>query len=314
VQVQATRILDDPVAIAGTPLTVCAPKGWVRDSGNPRLFGKLIRKEVWGRERWAAERTLEFHYNDFFHQFVRMFQAAALHPGTPAAIGEWNGVQYVVARNTPQMPGHTALRWATTPAGEQIGVTYTPLAEISHGDLYLLDEICAAVQSNGTRPEPASTLPDQVGVSFPAADGRELLGPDDQGGPGFWVQELQTGQPIWAIGIFRRSIDPERWPDEIEWFLYESRKLESRMLNLRKPLLDPRRQVGSRADGAFVGVLRNPVPGRSGCAVVSFWTVAQSPTRAAAIYVLAVPAHARRANDAGAKLAETLEFRADYPG
>ena len=122
-QVQRTRALDVAIALEGTPLMVRAPKGWVRDPKNPRLFGKLIhKKSIWGGEIWAAERTVEFHYNDFFRQFVRMFQVAAAYPAEPARLGAWDGVQYVVDRNTPRMPGQAALRWVTTPEGGQIGV------------------------------------------------------------------------------------------------------------------------------------------------------------------------------------------------
>jgi hypothetical protein len=303
VQVQRTRVLAEPVSLAGTPLIVRAPQGWVRDPGNPRLFHKLIRKEVWGRERWAAERTLEFHYNDFSAQFMRMFRVAATYTGEPARIGEWEGVQYVVERNSPRIPGQIALRWVTTPAGAQIAVVYTPLAEISHGDLYLLDEVCAAVRlAEAASGAPSPSLAARAGLRLPEAAGWEVLGPDDEGGPGLWVQGVEEQRPVWAIGVFRRSL--ARWAGPEEWFLYEARQLH----------LAGAPRAGRRADGTFVGVLRHPAPEREVPPVVSLWAVAASSTRAAVLYVLAAPAHVEQADAAAQQLVGSLEFVSDFPG
>ena len=302
VQVQSTRALGEAVSLEGTPLLVRAPEGWVRDAKNPRLFGKPIRKIIWGREISAAERTVEFHYNDFSGQFMRMFKVAAAYPAQPAQIGEWDGVQYVVERNSPRMPGQKVLRWATIPGGGQIGVEYTPLAELSHGDLYLLDEICRAVRVEGAGSAPApATLPARAGVSFPIAAGWEILGPDVAYGPGFWVQKVEGDRPVWAIGVFRRSLGRA----DSESFL----RLEARRLGwVGQP------QGGYREDGALVGVLRHPAPERSGSVVAALWVVTKSSTRAAVIYVLAVPAYAERADDAAEELAGTLEFISDFSG
>jgi hypothetical protein len=251
---------------------------------------------------WAAERSVEFHYNDFSGQYVRMFQAAATHPAESAQIGGWDGVQYVVERNSPRMPGQTVFRWATTPGGGQIGVEYTPLAEVSHGDLYLLDEICRAVwvDEAGSASTP-STLLAHAGVSVLLPDGWEILGPDHQEGPGFWVQEAAGGRPTWAIGVFRRTLGQA----DSERFL----QLEARRLGwVGQP------QGGYREDGTLVGVLRHPAPERSGSVIASLWVVTKSPVRAAVMYVLAVPACAERADDAAAELAQELEFVADLPG
>ncbi len=298
-QVWSARALGEAVALEGTPLVVRTPKGWVRDVDNPRLFGKLIHKEVWGREMWAAERTVEFHYNQFSKQFLRLFQVASAYPSQPARIGEWEGVQYVVDRNTPRMPGQMAFRWVTTPGGSQIGVEYTPLAELSHGDLYLLDEICQAVQMDDTdsRPTPGELLA-RAGMSFPVDEGWEILGPDDQEGPGFWVQEVEDHRPVWAIGVFRRvgAIDPVRLL-----------RLEARQLRLGA---SP--QGGSREDGTFVGVVRQPDALRGGSAVAALWVVSQPPKETAVLYVLAGPGYAGRADGAAEQLVATMEFVADF--
>ena len=303
-QVRSARALGEAVALEGTPLVVRTPKGWVRDVDNPRLFGKLIHKEVWGREVWAAERTVEFHYNDFFRQFTRMFQVAAAYPAELARIGEWDGVQYVVARNTRGLPGQMAFRWVTTPGGSQIGVEYTPLAELSHGDLYLLDEICQAVRLDAPEPgRTAQALLARAGVSFPIGADWEILGPDDQRGPGLWVQSVEGNRPVWALGVHRRYLGRQRKPAEL---------LEAEARTLRVVFEGPREQ--HREDGAYVGVLLNPDVLRQGSVVASLWVVAKSSTEAAVIHVLAEPPHAMRANEAAAELAGTLEFVAGFPG
>jgi hypothetical protein len=297
-QVQRTRALGEAVLLEGTPLVVRAPEGWIRDAKNPLLFGKLIRKQIWGREIWEAERTVEFHYNEFSKQFLRLFQIASAYPSEPARIGEWEGVQYVVDRNTPRMPGQMAFRWVTTPGGRQIGVEYTPLAEFSHGDSYLLDEICQAVQVDDTnsRPTPAALLA-RAGLGFPINDEWEILGPDHQDGPGFWVQEVEDHRPVWAIGVFRRvgAIDPERLL-----------RLEARQLHLGASL-----QGGSREDGTFVGVVRQPDAVRGAGVITSLWVVSRPPTETAVLYVLAGPGYTGRANGAAEQLVATMEFTAD---
>ncbi len=303
-QVQARRALGDAVAIEGTPLIVRLPKGWVRDSKNPRLFGKLVRKKVWGREVWAAERTVEFFYNDYFVQFMHMFQVAATRSPEAVRIGEWEGVQYVVQRRSRQMVGQTVYRWVSTPEGSQIGLEYTPLVEMSHGDLYLLDEICEAVRLSGDEPDrkPQALLA-HAGVGFPIAADWEIIGPEDIGGPGFWVQKVEEHQPIWALGVYRRSLG--RRSEPIELLLAEAQQVRSVF----------RRPKGQfREDGVYVGVLLNPDVMRSGSVIASLWVVAKSPAEAAVIYVLADPRYAADANEAAAELAEMLEFVSAYPG
>jgi hypothetical protein len=298
-QVQRTRALGDAVPLEGTPLVVRAPEGWVRDAKNPRLFGKLIRKQIWGREIWAAERTVEFHYNEFSQQFVRMFQVAAAYSSEPARIGEWEGVQYVAARNTQGIAGQMAFRWVTTPGGSQIGVEYVPLAELSHGDLYLLDEVCQAVRMDDTDSQltPGALLA-WAGLSFPVDDAWEILGPDHQEGPGFWVQEVEDHRPAWAIGVFRRlgAVDPARLL-----------RLEARQLRL-----GALPQGTTREDGTFVGVVRQPDAVRGGDPVTSLWVVSRPPKETVVLYVLAGPGDAGRANAAAEQIVATLEFTADF--
>ena len=308
VQVQGTRALGDPVAIADTPLIVRPPLGWVM-SDNPRLFGKPIRKQIWGREIWTAERAVEFHYNDYFTQYTLMFRLAAARTGLPARIAEWNGIQYVANRQVVdhggrRIVGQKVHRWVSTPRGEQIGVEYTPLAELSHGDLYLLDEICEDIRLDETRPKfTPQELLEGAGFSATVSDDWNVMGPDDLGGPGVWFQQSGDDQPLWAIGVFRRHLRSNHNP--LEWLIAEAQQTGVGFDH-------PREQ--SRQDGVYVGVLFSADATHNASVIASLWIVAQSPNEVAIMYVLTDPVNLSEANQAASELAATLEFVAPYPG
>ncbi|MFQ5807171.1 MAG: hypothetical protein ACE5I3_12050 [Phycisphaerae bacterium] len=302
-QVRGTRALGDEVRIKGTPLTVRPPKGWVQSSTDPGVFGKPVRKRVWGREVWAAERKLEFHYNDYFVQFTRLFQAAAANVSRPAQIGGWDGVQFLLERRGSRSGDQTIYRAVSTPWGGQISVEYTPLAEVSHGDLELLDVVCEAVQLSGSnlRSDPQETLA-YAGVRFPIAPGWEVLGPQDGRGPGLWMQRVEADRPVWALAVFRRYL--RRGSQPIDLLLAESRQLLPRL---------SRPQEARRDDGTYLAVTHNRDLARTGSVVVSVWVVAKSRVEVAVIYVLADPRYARTADDAAVELAGTIEFVSEFP-
>ncbi len=302
-QVRGALALADEVAIAGTPLTVRPPKGWVQDPRNPYVFGKWVRKRVWGREVWAAERKLEFGCNDHFAQLTRLFQAAAASPGQPARVGGFDGVQFLLEWRGLQSTGQTIYRWASIPRGDQISIEYTPLAEVSHGDLDLLDAVCEAVRLRGPdAPRPPQQTLAHVGVSFPIAADWQVIGPDHRNGPGLWVQELEGNRPVWAVGVYRRHLRRGSEPGEL--LVAESRQLPSRF---------SRPQRAFRDDGTYVAVTRNLGPARAGNVIASMWVVAKSAVETAIIYVLADPRHAEAANSTATELAGTIQFVAEYP-
>lgn len=301
-QVRATRVLGAEVSLPDMHLIVRPPAGWI-PSKERALFGKVVQKEVWGRRVLAAERTVEFFHNDYFSQFVRMFQTAALVPATKRSIGGFEGVQYILDRQSSQIPGQTILRWAATPGGDLLGIEYNPLAEASPGDDELLDEICRAVrlEESTTRPA-ADAIPQQAGVAVKNTDGWGFLGPDNQQGPGFWIIGKSGDSPVWAMGIFRRYLGGRRDPMELlgreageVWRVFENP------------------QVRHREDGTFVAVVTSPGRGTNIGIVSSVWVIAKSTVETAVVYVLSVPRFADQANQAAAQVAEDLEFTSDYP-
>jgi hypothetical protein len=312
-QVRGALALGEEVAIAGTPLIVRPPKGWQQDPRNPHVFGKWVRKRVWGREVWAAERKLEFHYNDYLVQFTRLFQAAATSVPHPARIGAWEGVQFLLEQHGSRSGIQTVYRTVSTPRGAQISIEYTPLAQVSHGDLDLVDVVCAAVRGAGTD---ASRTPQDmlayVGVSFPIAPDWQVVGPDQRNGPGLWIQETEQDCPVWALALFRRDLRHRGVPIgmlDVDSLVVDSLVAESRLLMPR--FLRP--QGRSREDGVYIAFAQSLDRARTSSVVVSVWVVAKSPREAAVIYVLADPRHAEAANNAAEELATTLKFAAEFP-
>ena len=300
-QVRATRVLGEEVAIPNTPLIVRPPAGWVAGESGA-VFGRLIQKQVWGRRVWAAERTVEFSYNDYFPKLLQMFQAATFSVPLQRKIGEYEAVQYLLRRPTSDGFAETILRWAITPQGSLLSVEYTPLAEVSPGDEELLDDICSAVrlESAATRPSTAALL-EHVGVSLPVDSGWQLLGPDRLQGPGFWLLGQKDGRPIWALGVFRHYLGPGG--DPMELLLGEARKFK--MFNR------PRAQ--RREDGAYMGVVLGAGQGADADGVDSVWVIAKSTVEVAVVYVLSEPKFTDDAKRAAAQVMQDLEFTVEYP-
>jgi hypothetical protein len=301
-QVRARLALGDPVHVPDTPLIVRPPAGWVGDPRDAGAFVKPVRKMVWGREQWAAERKIEFRYNDYFSQLTRLFQAASLSPGASAEIAGWPGVQWILTRRGQRWEEQTLFRWVSAPWGGQLSVEYTPLGEASDGDARLLDAVCKAVQLDGANlvHGEKETLA-YAGVSFDSAQDWKILGPDNMGGPGFCLQDGEEDPPRWGLALFRRAMRGG----------LPARVLENEAMNAPGAFLIPVESL--RGDRAYVAVsrCRDNTPG--GSAIVSIWLVAESRTRIAVIYALASPRHARLADDAAEKLVNRVEFVTDFP-
>jgi len=307
-QVRGTRALGEELWIEDTPLVVRLPRGWAQNASNPREFGKPIRKVVWGREYWTAERKIEFQYNQYLVQFARLFHSAASGGWKFAQIGGHDGVQLVLS--TPGAQGQrierTIFRWAALPDGRQVSVEYTPLGGVSHGDLYLLDAVCEAVRVDDVaRRVPPREALSRAGVDSTLEPGWELLGPDDLEGPGFWLRESQEGLPVWAMGVFRRGLGRRGGP--LELLTREAAQLREIVPVFARPA------SADRSDGARVVVMRNPEAQRPGSVISSLWVVASSPTKVAVIYAMADARHAAAVDAAAEELAGRLEFLADYP-
>lgn len=158
IQVRGSRALGDEVRIAGTPLLVHPPKGWVQSPRDPGVFIRPVQREIWGRKVWAAERSIEFYYRRWPARQpllallklsnYRDVVAAAYQP-EPAGIGGFEGVQVHRRRyrriGRRQEPFDSVYRLVCTPRGDQISVEYTPLGELSAGDMELFDAVCQAV-------------------------------------------------------------------------------------------------------------------------------------------------------------------------
>ena len=164
-QVRGGRALGEEVRIEGTPLTVRPPKGWLQDPRNPGVFVKTVRSRGWRRERWVVERKIEFYYKRWRTPQSLLYLlklsnyrdvvAAAYEPES-APIGRFDGVQIRRARvfewRGRREVGESIYRLVSTPRGDQISVEYTPLGELSPGDMELFDAVCKAVTLDDSGP------------------------------------------------------------------------------------------------------------------------------------------------------------------
>ncbi len=302
-QVRSARTLAGPVPIEGTPLVVRPPAGWVASPREPGTFIKPIRKRVWGRDVWTADRKVTFSYNDYFHQLQQLFEAMAVSPAEPGSIARFPGVQFVITEPKKRWLQQSVYRWVTTPWGGQLSVTYVPLGEATAGDLDLLDVICAGIEIKGADHErnDAKTL-SRVGVSFPRPDGWQVLGPQVMAGPGMCIQDAAQTPPRWALALFRRWLRPGQSPENL--LAMEASKTLGRFVV-------PARQPA--APDAYVAYVRNAQAIGAHSAIVSLWVVAVEPDKVAIIYALADPQHASLADAAAGRLASQLRFLTPYP-
>ncbi len=302
-QVRAARALAEPVALEGTPLVVRPPAGWVASPREPGTFVKAIRKRVWGRDVWTADRKVTFSYNDYFHQLQKLFEAMAVSPAAPGSIAGWDGVQFIVTEPGKRWVQQSVFRWASTPWGGQLAVTYVPLGEATAGDLDLLDVICAAIAINGSNLYVgAEQTLSWVGLRVPTPEEWKILGPQFVDGPGMCIQDAGKTPPRWALAVFRRWLRPGQPPANL--LANEAAQVLGRFV------VPVRRRA---ENGAYVAYVRNPQAIGGHSAIVSLWEVARQSDEVAVIYALADPQHASLADAAAAVLAEGLRFETPYP-
>lgn len=238
-QVQNRRALGPEVRIDGTPLIVRAPRGWVRERDDPSSFVLPAQYTAWGRELLVAKRELRFRYNRLAAFRSPAYGIAAqiggrLDPNrlTPARIGPFDGLQYVLPgqqRRNARLSGDVIIRCACSPRGDQITVLYLPLTELTHADLGLLDDVCAAVRLDdpAIRPRAADAL-HQAGLAFSLPSSWTVSGPDVPDVAGLHLGGAVDGEPAWALDVLRTVLAYSRTPRELlldfaltEWNLAE---------------------------------------------------------------------------------------------
>lgn len=311
-QVYGSRALGEEVQVEGAPLIVRPPKGWVADRKRPGVFVK------WNRELEGVERSIKFAYHRWrvfqplsylvrVREFLDRKQAYEPEPG---GIGGFEGVQVrrrrVFHYRGRQESGETIYRLISTARGDQISVEYTPLGELSSGDLELFDAVCRSVVLDDpcmrTKPEEALG---QAGLRFGISESWEIIGPDFPEIAGLYVQNNEGGIPVWGLGVFRTWLAPGRSPNDL---------LASFALQIwRQPAQALAARQWTRSDGATIAMLTNPTYEQRRGQITSAWVLAKSPAEATVIYVLADDSTASAADQAAAQLAEEMQFVSSYP-
>ena len=317
-QVSAGRRLGEPVRLAHTPLVVRPPAGWVQDEKDPDVFKKAVRRHAWGQEVWVVERELRFHYRcwksfqpigDLLQQTAYRDVAAAYAP-QPGKIGHLPGVQVRLQRVRPLgrrvETFESIIRLVSTARGEEISIEYTPLGELTAGDMALFDAVCAAVQIDGVEAEvPATELLSAAGVEIPLDPRWTVLPPEVPDVAGLCIQDNVSGDPHWAVELYRTALLPERSGKTLVQSFVDNE------LPAGLPLPAP--EVTQRSDGAEIVALEIPRFARQSIPVTSYRMVTASPSRAAVIIAFGSDASADQANDVAASLADALVFQTDYP-
>lgn len=158
-QVRGARALGPRVAIAGTPLSVAPPVGWIQSSETPGVFDKVIRIQRGPlQEGFAVEQRLQFGHARLSKTMpplealvlVGLLNRAAQMEVGPARIGSHSGIEVRVVK-PDVIQGRRVLRIrllraATLPSGDLVFIDYQPLVNVTLGDLTLLEDVAAAVR------------------------------------------------------------------------------------------------------------------------------------------------------------------------
>jgi hypothetical protein len=319
VQVRGSRALGDEVRIEGTPLIVRPPAGWVAGRDHRGVFVKTIEIGYRGRQHEAIERSIKFEYRrwDVFQPLPDLLRLAnwlddkqAYEP-VPAQIGGLNGVQVRRSRvfrwRGRQERGETIYRLVSTARGDQISVEYTPLGEVSPGDMELFDAVCRAVKLT----DPAVSVQAEAalahaGVRFSPTENWTILNPDYPEIPGLYIQNHDANRiPVWGLAVFRTWLAPGRNPLDLLTSFAE--------LEWPPEAIPDASQQWTRSDGAIVATLGHGAMRPRGGHVASAWVVSKSPAEAVLIFALADSQAAPAADQAAGMVAEEIEFLTSYP-
>ena len=318
-QVSAGRRLGDPVRIENTPLTVRPPAGWVQDRDDPEVFKKPVRKQAWGQEIWVVERELRFHYQrwESFQPIGELLQqtayrdVAAAYAPQPGKIGQLQGVQVRLQRVRPlgrRVESFESInRLVSTARGEEISVEYTPLSELTAGDMALFDEVCAAVQIEGVEfgVSPEELLA-RAGLELTLDPRWTVLPPDYPQVAGLCIQDNLVGDAHWAVEIYRTVLLPGRSAETLVQSFVDNE------LPAGLPLPAP--TVTRRPDGVGVTTLEIPRFARQGLPVASYCVITASPAEAAVVLAFSSDTSSEPAGEVVQNIANGLTFKAAYPG
>jgi hypothetical protein len=311
VQVQASRSLGSRVRIEGAPISVQPPRGWQADPNDPLQF------------RPPADRSVQMHEADIFRRVIYRYsrRPAFVPPDTllreldirggseslvrSARLAGLDGLEAVRVRNSPYGTLQTLLRLACSPRGDVLLIEYWPLAELDPGDLALMDRLAAAVQFDQTHFETsAETLLRSSGIRFEVPSDWQLVGPDFNDIPGFYVLGSVQNQPVYALMVMRTWLAHGRTPEAV--------LADTAAIRWQRPITPLHLRQQDRSDGVQITAVVHPDGPRPGEYPV-LRIVSNTPGEALFIAATADAEHAGAADAAAQWLAENVRFERPFP-
>lgn len=312
-QVRQRSALGPEQRVGDTPLRVRLPAGWQADPEDPQAFILPVREEGWRRQHLRYERRirLEFERLGWFQPLEDLLRSGSLgdarrvSEARPARLGSYDALE--LDRFVPVRLGRrtlmreTIVRLTCLPRGQLVTVTYDPLIELRPSDREIVDDICRSLRiEDPTLVGPPDEFLRAAGLRLELDPGWRLVGAEFPEVAGVHVGGSVDGLPAWSIAIFRTWLAASRTPDDLLVDFAADRWL----------LLDVADRIErfAGADGAAVAALRHPDLGRTGATIQSAWTVKRTETQVAILFVQAGPRHAAAAEEAAARIAQSLRI------
>ncbi|RMF81053.1 MAG: hypothetical protein D6744_07580 [Planctomycetota bacterium] len=313
-QVRLRRTLGPETRIAGTPLIVRAPRGWRADPKTPGLFYQAVRVEGRFGPKLDIKRQIRFRYRLWrgmqpVEALLRRRNSGD-HVATAdsverARIGVFDGLQVRRVREFELFGEYhreeTLFRLAMSPRGDEIGIEYFPLRELTQGDLALFEEVCRSVRVEGVAfDDRGSQAAARAGLEFEIADDWRVFSAGIADVPGVYIQNSRRGAPIWGLSVFRTWLSPNRDALQLLADFAEENWSVSR---------EQARIATTRVGQAAIAWITNPDPPADRAAISAARLVATDDTHAAIIFTLSDQRRFAAADQAAADLAATLRIR-----
>ncbi len=310
VQVRESRALAPERPIAGTPLAARVPRDW---KPHPRVPGMFVlgvkRRESWGGVRLEIERSIRFEFGRVAGQRspAQLLRALGIDPQSaigplPCRIGEFDAFEVrVPARlGADESVREQAIRIAQLADGYYIRVEYTPLVDMTPGDMELLDDVCRTVRLSDERfqTEPAE-LSRRAGIQLVPPDGARFAALELEEVPGFFLYGQSSGAP-WSLSVLRTWLADGRRPADLLADFAAEKWLDRDAA--------ARVQTSRRGDGATVASLRHAEFGRVATDACAVLLLQQSPTECALVLVHAGPAESQRAAEIAGRVIESIRL------
>jgi hypothetical protein len=215
------RSLGPPQRIAGTPLIVRPPRGWIPMPNGPGRFILTARNDPHGTEG-ALERQVAFRHDRQLayvppERLIRTWDRLQNAHSEEPVRTQIRGIPAIQVRRFQQQRAfertytqESILRVATHPRGDVIAVEYWTMMELTSADYELLESICAAIDF--VDPELKRLGDDaklHAGLVFQTPAGSSVVGPRCDGTAALHVVSNEP-ERSGAVAVARTWLAPGR--------------------------------------------------------------------------------------------------------